>query len=98
MADADKATSDRLGRIEAKLRGAFEPVHMEVVDESHLHAGHAGARSGAGHYRVTIVSTRFDDAGRIERQRMVYGVLADEMGPEIHALSLTTLAPAEWQG
>ena len=48
--------------------------------------------------RVTIVSAKFEDTGRIERQRLVYGALADEMGPEIHALSLKTLAPGEWSG
>ena len=90
--------SSRRDRIAAKLRAEFEPVHVEVVDESHLHAGHAGARSGAGHFRVTIVSDRFDGAGRIERQRLVYAALAEEMGPEIHALSLKTLSPSEWSG
>jgi len=97
MVDADSASPGRGDRIDAKLRAEFDPIHVEVVDESHLHAGHAGARSGAGHYRVTIVSQSFEGAGRIERQRLVYGALADEMGPEIHALSIKTLTPAEWQ-
>ena len=90
--------SNRRGRIEARLRDAFAPVQIEVVDESHLHAGHAGAKSGAGHFRVLIVSERFAGVGLLERQRMVYGALADEMGPEIHALSMTTLPPDEWSG
>jgi BolA protein len=98
MADPSANSANRQDRIAAKLRAEFEPLHVEVVDESHLHAGHAGAKSGAGHFRVTIVSDRFDGAGRIERQRLVYAALADEMGPEIHALSIKALSPAEWTG
>ena len=90
--------SDRHSRIEARLRACFDPLHLEVVDESRLHAGHAGAKSGAGHFRVVIVSARFGGVSRLERQRLVYGALSDEMGPEIHALSMTTLAPDEWNG
>ena len=93
MSDVDRQT-----RITAKLRAAFEPTHLEVVDESHLHAGHAGAKSGAGHYRVEIVSERFAGVGRLERQRLVFAALEAEMGPEIHALSMKTFAPDEWQG
>jgi len=89
-------SSDRRSRIEARLVEQLEPAHLEVVDESHLHAGHAGAKSGAGHYRVVIVSERFAGASRVERQRLVYAALADEMGPEIHALSMQTFAPDEW--
>jgi len=87
---------ERRSRIEARLAERFEPVHLEVIDESHLHAGHAGAKSGAGHFRVAIVSDRFAGASRVERQRLVYAALADEMGPEIHALSMQTLTPDEW--
>ena len=90
--------SERRAHIEAKLREALAAVHVEVVDESHLHAGHAGARSGGGHFRATIVSDRFDGLSKVEAQRLVYGVLADEMGSEIHALSMTTVTPAEWSG
>jgi BolA protein len=88
--------SDRRNRIEAMLAEHFSPQHLEVVDESHLHAGHAGAKSGAGHFRVVIVSERFAGASRVERQRQVYAALASEMGPEIHALSMQTLSPDEW--
>jgi len=87
---------DRRGRIEARLAEQFDCVHLEVIDESHLHAGHAGAKSGAGHFRVVIVSRQFAAAGRVERQRLVYKALAEEMGPEIHALSMQTLTPEEW--
>ena len=89
-------TTDRRERIESKLREGLAATHVEVIDESHLHAGHAGARGGAGHYRATIVSERFEGLSSVAAQRLVYGVLADEMGPEIHALSMKTLTPEQW--
>ena len=67
-----------------------------MIDESHLHVGHAGARSGAGHFRALGVSARFEGIGRVEAQRLVYQALAEEMGPEIHALSVRTATPSEW--
>jgi len=92
------SVSERQDRIESRLRERFRPVHLEVVDESYLHAGHAGARSGAGHFRVVIVSECFEGVSRLERQRLVYAALSEEMGPEIHALSMAALAPGEWAG
>jgi len=86
-------SQDRAGRIEARLRERLGAVRVEVVDESHLHAGHAGARSGGGHFRATVVSPRFAGLGRVEAQRLVYQALDDMMGSEIHALSLRTEAP-----
>jgi len=88
--------SERLDRIETRLREALDAAHVAVVDESHLHAGHAGARSGGGHFRATIVSRRFEGHGPVQRQRLVYAALSEEMGSEIHALSMQTLTPAEW--
>jgi BolA protein len=87
---------DRRGHIEARLREELAARHVDVVDESHRHAGHAGAASGGGHFRATIVSDRFEGLSRVARQRLVYGVLAAEMESEIHALALRTLTPAEW--
>lgn len=82
--------------VHAKLTGAFEPVHLDVVDESHLHAGHVGARpEGETHFRVEIVATAFDGISRVERQRMVYRVLGDELGDRIHALALRARSPSE---
>jgi BolA protein len=78
-------------------RAHIEAAHVEVVDESHRHAGHAGAASGGGHFRALIVSERFAGLGRIARQRLVYAALEREMGPEIHALSMQTLTPEEWR-
>jgi len=85
--------STRVRRIEERLRERLAAVRVEVVDESHLHAGHAGARSGGGHFRATVVSPRFAGLGRVEAQRLVYQALDDMMGSEIHALSLRTEAP-----
>ncbi len=89
---------DRRTRIEAKLREGFEAAFVEVIDESHLHAGHAGARSGGGHFRATIVSDRFEGLSSVEAQRLVYALLAGEMGSEIHALSMRTIATSRWSG
>ncbi len=88
--------ADRRERIEAKLRERLAAEHVEVVDESHLHAGHVGARSGGGHFRALIVSERFAGLSPVDAQRLVYESLADEMGGEIHALSLRTLTPDRW--
>jgi len=91
------AGSDRRQRIEAALRERLDLAHLELVDESHLHAGHAGAAAGGGHFRALVVSPIFEGRGRIERQRLVHAVLADAMGREIHALSFRTLTPEEWR-
>jgi BolA protein len=88
---------DRRLHIEQKLRDALAAAHVEVVDESALHAGHAGARTGGGHFRALVVSDRFEGKSRLERQRLVYAALTDEMGAQIHALSMTTLTRDEWQ-
>lgn len=89
---------ERRARIEAKLRERLDARRVEVVDESHLHAGHPGAASGAGHFRATIVSQRFDGLSRIAAQRLVYEALADEMGEHIHALAMRTLTPEDDAG
>lgn len=82
--------------IEANLRRAFDPTRLSIVDESHRHAGHAGARpEGESHFRVEIVSNAFAGKSRVERQRMVYAALAEEMARDIHALQLATFTPAE---
>jgi len=87
---------DRRAHIEDRLREALAATHVEVIDESHLHAGHAGAASGGGHFRATIVSERFAGLSRVARQRLVYGSLAEEMGGAVHALSMRTFTPEEW--
>ena len=86
--------------IRQKLTAAFSPQSLDVVDESHRHAGHAGATrddgsQGETHFHVRLVTAAFDGVSRIERQRRVHAVLADELKGPVHALSLTLLAPAE---
>lgn len=71
------------------------PIEISIADESALHAGHAGAASGGGHYRMTLVSAAFTDQPRVMRHRLVYDALADLMQREIHALAMTLLAPDE---
>jgi BolA protein len=83
-------------RIEEKLQAALEPTVLEVEDQSHLHAGHSGAREGGQtHYHIKVASARFSGKGRLERHRMVYALLADEIAGGVHALALKTLAPGE---
>jgi BolA family transcriptional regulator, general stress-responsive regulator len=85
--------------IRQKLTASFSPADLVVTDESAKHAGHAGSRAeGETHFDVRIVSKSFDGLSRVERQRRVYAVLADELKTRVHALSVTTLTPAEvWQ-
>ena len=78
-------------RIEKTLRQALSATEVQVQDESALHAGHAGAASGGGHYRVTVVSPLFEGKNPVQRHRLVYDALAAEMRQAIHALALTTL-------
>ncbi len=83
-------------RIREKLTAALHPERLEIVDESHRHAGHAGARPGGEtHFRVEVVATAFQGKSRLERQRLVYAILKDEMSHQIHALSLVTRTPGE---
>lgn len=83
-------------QIRDKLTAALHPEHLEIVDETHRHAGHAGARPGGEtHFRVEIVAMAFQGKSRLERQRLVYALLKDEMSQQIHALSLVTRAPGE---
>jgi len=82
-------------RIRQKLTEAFHPDALEVVDESHLHKGHAGARPGGGsHFRVKITAQVFDGVGRVAAHRMIYGVLAGEIAEGVHALAIEAKAPA----
>jgi BolA protein len=88
---------DRRNRIETTLRQALAPHYLEVVDESALHAGHAGAAGGGGHFRALVVSERFQGQDLLTRQRIVYAALGDAMKSEIHALALRTLTPEEFE-
>lgn len=82
--------------IERKLTEALSPSRLIVEDDSASHAGHAGAPGhGESHFNVTVVSGAFEGLNRVQRQRKVYGVLADELAGPVHALALVTLTPAE---
>lgn len=87
----------RARQIEDRLRERLDAVHVEVVDDSALHAGHSGAEGGGGHFRVLVVSPRFDGMTRVAAQRLVYGALAELMTHDIHALQMRTMTPAEWK-
>jgi BolA protein len=79
-----------------KLTAAFAPEALDIEDESARHEGHSGSRPGGEtHFNVRIVSKSFDGLSRVERQRRVYAALAEELKSRVHALSLTTLTPAE---
>jgi len=91
----DNRTDTRVARIEARLTEVLKPLDLAVGDDSHLHAGHAGAASGGGHYSVRIVSERFEGLRLVMRHRLVYDAVHDMMKAEIHALAITALAPSE---
>ncbi|CAM3769306.1 BolA family protein [Castellaniella denitrificans] len=77
----------------AERLAALEPARLELVDESHLHAGHAGARGGARHFRVRIVSNQFQGLGTLARHRLVYDCVRDLMPHPIHALAIEAGTP-----
>lgn len=85
----------RVRRIEQILRDAFEPSELRIKDQSHLHAGHAGARDGLGHFDVFIVSEAFRDVSRVRRHQMIYAALGDMMQTDIHALAIRAGHPDE---
>jgi len=87
-------TQSRLDRLAERLQ-ALEPDQLEVVDDSHHHAGHIGAADGRGHFTVLVVSKRFVGMNTLRRHRLVYDVVGDMMTTDIHALSIQALAPGE---
>ncbi|NYT23105.1 BolA family transcriptional regulator [Alcaligenaceae bacterium] len=84
-------TTDRVGLLRERL-SALEPTELEIIDESHLHIGHAGSRDGAGHYRVMIVSPRFQGLRTVASHRLVYDLVRDLMPYPIHALAIEARA------
>ncbi len=82
--------------IQQKLTERLAPARLDITDESHLHAGHVGARAeGESHFRVEILSATFEGMNRVARQRLVYDILRDELAAGLHALALKTLTPGE---
>ncbi|MFQ5513175.1 MAG: BolA family protein [Myxococcota bacterium] len=86
-----------MARIEAALRRVLEPEWLELEDESHRHRGHPGAAGGGSHFRLTLVSPSFAGRSRLDRHRMVYDALREELGAAIHAVSIRALTPEEWR-
>lgn len=87
--------SQLASQIEARLSAALSPQSLHIDDESALHAGHAGARDGGGHFRVEIVADAFSGKGTLARHRLVYDAVGDLMPAAIHALAIRALAPEE---
>jgi BolA protein len=83
----------RLARIQTRLESAFAPAKVSVRDDSAKHAGHPGARSGAGHFAVRIESEAFTGRSPLQRHRMVYEALAEMMPSDIHALIIEAISP-----
>ena len=89
------------GSFESLLRdrlARLNPLRLELTDDSALHAGHAGARSGGGHYRLLIVSAEFSGKSTLARHRLIYDALGELMRSKIHALSIQSMTPEEAQG
>jgi BolA protein len=88
-------TAERIEKIRERLEAGFSPSHLQVKDQSHLHAGHAGARDGMGHFEVTIISDAFQGQSRIKRHRLIYTALGPLMQTDIHALKINAHTPSE---
>ena len=84
---------ERESRLRARLESSFAPLELEIEDESHRHAGHAGAAGGLGHFRIRIVAEAFRGVAPLVRHRRVYEAVGDLMQTDIHALSIEALAP-----
>lgn len=85
----------RLDQIQSRLDATFSPISCLLEDDSAAHAGHAGAASGGGHYRLKLVSAVFEGQNRVTRHRLVYDCLLDLMHKDIHAIAIVALAPSE---
>ena len=94
-ADIPRLNPERVERIRQRLTAALMPVSLEVGDDSHKHAGHAGARGGQGHFSVSVVSEAFAGNPPLARHRLVYAALGEMMTTDIHALVITAKAPDE---
>jgi len=86
---------ERVDAIRASIEAALAPVSLEIEDESHRHAGHAGAADGRGHFRVDVVSEAFAGLGPIARHRAIYAAVGELMTTDIHALSIRARTPSE---
>jgi BolA protein len=85
----------RLDEIRRRLDATFSPISCQLEDDSAAHAGHAGAASGGGHYKLKLVSAAFEGKNRVARHRLVYDCVLDMMDNDIHAIAIVALAPSE---
>jgi BolA protein len=88
------SASGREQRLRSRLESQFSPTLLIIEDESHLHAGHAGAAGGHGHFRVTIVAEAFRGIPPVARHRLVYAAVGDLLQTDIHALAIEASPPA----
>ncbi len=82
-------------QIKQLLNESFSPELLEIIDNSAAHAGHAGAKSGGGHYHVTIIAEVFEGKSLVQRHQLIYKALGDLMKQQIHALGINALSPSE---
>lgn len=87
--------ADRMELIDSAVRSALKPVSMTIEDESHLHAGHAGAKTGMGHFHVVVVAEAFEGLRMLRRHRLIYDAVGNLMKTDIHALRIDAKAPSE---
>ena len=88
-------TQPRAQRLRDRLEARFSPTELSIEDQSHLHAGHAGAATGQSHFRVRIVAESFRGLSPVARHRLVYAAVDDLLKTDIHALAIEALPPAE---
>jgi BolA protein len=86
----------RVAEITTRLEATFSPESLQVDDESHLHAGHEGAKDGRGHFRVLVISDKFRGQSAIKRHRMIYQAMGELMQTDIHALTIEAFTPDEF--
>lgn len=88
-------SEDRLQLIRQELEAKFAPTELLVKDQSHLHAGHEGAKDGKGHFDVSIETAKFSGKNRVQRHQMIYDALRDLLQTDIHALRIKAFTPSE---
>ena len=93
---AEESNKARVAEITARLEATFSPESLQVDDESHLPAGHEGANDGRGHFRVLVISDKFQVQSPIKRHRMIYQAMGELMQTDIHALTIEAFAPDEF--
>ena len=91
-----RTNEQRLVEIRTRLEAELSPASLQVDDESHMHVGHEGAKGGLGHFRVLVVSDKFQGQSSIKRHRLVYQVMGDLMQTDIHALTIDAFTPDEF--